>query len=313
MQNLNDLLKTIISGVSSKIKSLDSKIENIEVPATLPNPNSLILSTGPETVVYDGSSQKILNIPEVNISGKMDNVNPTGTGSFSLNRKSGTTVGDYSHAEGHDTTASGVSSHAEGDWTTASGDYSHAEGNNTTASGGSSHAEGSYTRASGDYSHAEGTNTSSIGNYSHAEGNSTTASGWWAHTEGHGTRASGDYSHAEGKYTVSASECQHAQGRYNVEDYSVVYADIIGNGTEDDDRSNAATVDWNGNAWYAGNVYVGSTSGINKDDGSKKLATEEYVDSPKTSIILNSSTTDSTKKFSITVDDSGTITATEVV
>ena len=35
--------------------------------------------------------------------------------------------------------------------------------------------------------------------------------------------------------------------------------------------------DWNGNAWYAGNVYVGSTSGTNKDEGSKKLATEEYV------------------------------------
>ena len=38
-------------------------------------------------------------------------------------------------------------------------------------------------------------------------------------------------------------------------------------------------MDWQGNAWYAGNVYVGSTSGTNKDDGSKKLATEEYVNS----------------------------------
>jgi hypothetical protein len=33
----------------------------------------------------------------------------------------------------------------------------------------------------------------------------------------------------------------------------------------------------NGNAWFAGEVYVGSTSGINKDTGSKKLATEEFV------------------------------------
>ena len=42
--------------------------------------------------------------------------------------------------------------------------------------------------------------------------------------------------------------------------------------------------DWNGNAWYAGDVYVGSTSGTNKDEGSKKLATEEYVNSAKTMI-----------------------------
>ena len=38
-------------------------------------------------------------------------------------------------------------------------------------------------------------------------------------------------------------------------------------------------MDWSGNAWYAGDIYVGSTSGKNKDDGSKKLATEEYVNS----------------------------------
>jgi hypothetical protein len=53
-------------------------------------------------------------------------------------------------------------------------------------------------------------------------------------------------------------------------------AHIVGNGT-DSKRSNAHTLDWSGNAWYSGNVYVGSTSGTNKDEGSKKLATEEYV------------------------------------
>ena len=36
-------------------------------------------------------------------------------------------------------------------------------------------------------------------------------------------------------------------------------------------------MDWKGNAWYAGDIYVGSTSGTNKDAGSKKVATEEYV------------------------------------
>lgn len=42
-------------------------------------------------------------------------------------------------------------------------------------------------------------------------------------------------------------------------------------------RSNAHTLDWSGNAWFAGDVYVGSTSGTNKDAGSKKLATEVPV------------------------------------
>lgn len=59
----------------------------------------------------------------------------------------------------------------------------------------------------------------------------------------------------------------------------------------------------------AGDVYVGSTSGINKDDGSKKLATEAYVD--ERACVLTSSTPNSTKKFKITVDDAGTLSAVE--
>jgi hypothetical protein len=41
---------------------------------------------------------------------------------------------------------------------------------------------------------------------------------------------------------------------------------------------NAFAVDENGEGWFCDDVYVGSTSGTNKDEGSKKLATEEYVD-----------------------------------
>ena len=124
--------------------------------------------------------------------------NPTGTGSFSLNRKEGTTIGDYSHAEGHSTTASGTGSHAEGDFTTASGGSSHAEGYNTTASGYHSHAEGGGTIASDDYSHAEGASTRASGIYSHAEGFGSSSSGRFSHSEGKCTAATGDWSHAEG-------------------------------------------------------------------------------------------------------------------
>ena len=217
----------------------------------------------------------------------MDKVNPTGTGSFSLNRKANTTIGNYSFTEGADTTASGKYSHAEGHSTIASGDYSHAEGYSTTASGNYSHAEGHSTIASGNYSHAEGHSTIASGSYSHAEGYSTTASGSYSHAEGHSTTASGKYSHAEGYGTKASSKCQHVHGKYNIEDTSNTYAEIVGNG-EQLENSNARTLDWSGNAWYAGTV-----------EGK--------------ALILPSSTAGSTKKFKITVDDSGTITATEVV
>ena len=148
--------------------------------------------------------------------------------------------GDYSHAEGYFTTASSYASHAEGNVTTASGGSSHAEGDSTIASGDSSHAEGAYTTASGEGSHAEGNNTTASGYKSHAEGGTTTASGYASHAEGFQTKASGDY--------------QHVQGKFNIEDTANKYAHIVGNGNSETSKSNAHTLDWKGNAWYAGDV-----------------------------------------------------------
>lgn len=61
-------------------------------------------------------------------------------------------------------------SHAEGHGTSALGYYSHAEGSGTNASGTSSHAEGDYTKAEGEYSHAEGSWTTTRNNSEHAQG-----------------------------------------------------------------------------------------------------------------------------------------------
>ena len=250
--------------------------------------------------------------------------------------------GDYSHAEGNRTTANGNYSHAEGEHTTASGDYSHAEGKSTipglsvisltlpdneiiskrnstggfslakgiashveganclalsdyshaegdrtTASGDCSHAEGNRTSASGAYSHAEGHNTAASGAYSHAEGDGTIVSGAYSHAEGCGTIVRGDCSHAEGCGTIAKSSYQHVQGKYNIEDMNEKYIHVVGNGISYDYRSNAHTLDWEGNAWYSG-----------------------YVEGK--SFILPSSTKGSTKRFKITVDDSGTLSVTEV-
>lgn len=142
------------------------------------------------------------------------------------------------------------------------GEYAWAEGKDTIASGYRSHAEGDNTNASGESSHAEGYHTKALGYYSHAEG---------AYTE-----VSGSYSHAEGYQIKASGNFQHVQGKYNIED--TTSAHIVGNGSISV-RSNAHTLDWQGNAWFAGDVYTGSTSGTNKDEGSKILATKEYVDS----------------------------------
>ena len=165
-------------------------------------------------------------------------------------RKTNSIIGSMSFAEGYDTTASGRSSHAEGFNTTASGRSSHAEGFNTTAKGERSHSEGYGTTASGSMSHAEGNFTTASGSLgSHAEGYFTKASGAMSHAEGANTTASGDWSHVSGLATEAYGLYQTVIGRYNVigtigtQDYIF----IMGNGSGDDARSNAFTVDWDGN------------------------------------------------------------------
>ena len=118
--------------------------------------------------------------------------------------------------------------------------------------------------------------TNVLGTDAVAFGNGTTAPGKEAFAEGYNTKASGVRSHAEGEGTEAASGHQHVQGLYNIIDTEGKYLDIVGNGTSTK-RSNATTVDTEGNAWYAGNVYVGSTSGTNRDDGSKKLITLDEI------------------------------------
>lgn len=184
--------------------------------------------------------------------------------------------GDYSHAEGCNSTAEGYASHAEGKQNTVSGDYAHAEGynntasntsahaegNDTTASGAQSHAEGYYTVASAWLAHAEGDHSEASGDTSHAEGNYTKASGDYSHAEGSYSEAKGYYSHVEGSYTIASGKSQHVQGKYNVEDTENKYAHIVGGGTSTSERKNIHTLDWDGNAMFAGDVTDGNGDSI---------------------------------------------------
>lgn len=213
-----------------------------------------------------------------------------GSGVAAAHAEGGTTTasGSYAHAEGQATTASGEDSHAEGYGTTASNDDSHAEGNETTASGIASHAEGKKSKATNQYAHAEGDRTTASGNSSHAEGGNTTAWGPASHAEGYLTEAHNDYCHSEGRGshaygtaahaeglntatygknshaqnegTIARGDSQTALGKYNVQDSNNTYAIILGNGSADNSRSNALTVDWNGNVAVAGDISEGGTS-----------------------------------------------------
>ena len=138
-------------------------------------------------------------------------------------------------------------------------------------SGSKSTVQGGDTTASGNVSHAEGYDTTASGSRSHAEGGYTTASGNVSHAEGNYTTASGNASHAEGFMTRASSNNQHVQGVCNVEDSAGVYAHIVGNGTIRD-RRNIHALDWNGNAYYKGTVYI---KGTNPDaSGGQEVATK---------------------------------------
>lgn len=222
--------------------------------------------------------------------GKYAKLSLYGDTTINIGREPTTSVGDYSTAEGARNNASGNYSHAEGTLGSAFGNYSHTEGYQTEAN---------------HYGHAEGCQSKASGEYTHAEGYQTEAYGLASHSEGNQTFASGASSHAEGMYTVAGSNYQHAQGKYNISDSSNIYAHIVGNG-KITAKSNAHTLDWDGNAWFAGDVYVGSTSGTNKDEGSKKLATEEIMntslETTKTEVLNQVLTLTNTTEYTPTAD-----------
>ena len=112
---------------------------------------------------------------DISISGSLSVEGPTSVVGTVVN-SDGTSmaIGQYSHAEGHDTRANGDFSHAEGDTSDATGLSSHAEGVSTMASGSYSHAEGSVTQAIGFASHAEGDNATFELGYSEAGGTPVT-------------------------------------------------------------------------------------------------------------------------------------------
>lgn len=188
--------------------------------------------------------------------------------------------GNYSHAEGCGSEANGEASHAEGWETTAKGSYSHAEGQHSQTGAGAycAHAEGSSTEANGVYSHSEGVSTVAGGRASHAEGIGSNASGRAGHAEGEGASANGDLSHSSGYYTKAEHRCQFALGRWNDPGTSTQsYVFIIGKGLDEAARSNALTVDWNGNTKISGTLTQSSDKRLKDHRGYLGSKAIEFV------------------------------------
>lgn len=224
--------------------------------------------------------------------------------------------GRYSHVEGNDTKAYTTSCHAEGGYTTARGEYSHAEGRSgnpitreipdfststsfDTVISAWKTTMYPFSAALGEGSHVEGYSNLATGNYSHAEGKDTLTQGKCSHSEGYRSWAIGDNSHTEGYYTIANSENQHVEGKNNIVDNENKYAHIIGNGAYPNNRSNAHTVDWSGNAWYKGNVSIDGTP-----TGDKDLTTKKYVDDKVASLVDSApDTLDTLKELSTALGD----------
>ena len=186
----NSLLSTPLQVVYPLATPVVINLTKTQV-TTLLNENNIYANSGDISVEYFTQSAK--NMSDVaNSSNKMDFSNPTGTGSLSIDRKPGTTIGTNSVAVGY------------------------------------------YNEASGSYgSFASGFRTAAIG----------------------------EASHVSGAGTIAKNSSQNVFGRYNIQDPSSssptnrgTYIEIVGNGTNNANRSNARTLDWNGNEVLAGGL-----------------------------------------------------------
>lgn len=204
--------------------------------------------------------------------------------------------GNQSHAEGGDTVAIGWATHAEGTSTIAYGSGAHAEGNGEDNSV-SWCLLTNYNGISNSYTVTPPTQAENItvgmfvvavneygetrvGYIFKKEGNvisvtpgvgdnlssksvqvRTGAIGIASHAEGKATLAIGNNSHAEGTGTIAQNRSQHVFGEYNIAD-SVsgnrgTYVEIVGKGQNIANRSNARTLDWDGNEALAGSLTLG--------------------------------------------------------
>lgn len=245
------------------------------------------------------------------------NVTSSGFCSFSEGVRT-SARGSSSHAEGSETEATGGSSHAEGNKTTAS-TCAHSEGYKTSADGNSSHSEGSNTLAFGGSSHAEGSQNSVFGFYGHVEGHGNIAADDAQHVFGtynipimskNPDDNPGDVQPWESNTLYNPGDCveysiwywycttEHtSSSTFDSSKWTKItntdsVLEIVGNGTSNSSRSNARTLDVNGNEILAGKLTVGAGPTDNMD-----VATKQYVDGAIQTVDLSAYATKANPEF----------------
>lgn len=162
---------------------------------------------------------------------------------------------------------------------TTVGNHSVAVGDNNEASGENSIAIGKDNTASNSESIALGTNTKSQGVASLSIGTNTVASGDFSLAGGDSCETKGEKSVAFGDNTISSGDSQYVHGKYNVEDTENKYAHIVGGGTSEEQRKNIHTLDWEGNAVFAGEVTNGNGATLNGIESTTKTSVVSNIES----------------------------------
>ena len=98
-------------------------------------------------------------------------------------------------------------------------------------------------------------------------------SGAYNVARGYACEARGRYTIADGSHGNVSGRPQETFGQFNIPDGTQKYIAIAGNGTDNEHRSNAYMLDYEGNGYFAGNVKIGGTPSDDND-----AATKAYVD-----------------------------------
>lgn len=98
-------------------------------------------------------------------------------------------------------------------------------------------------------------------------------SGAYNVARGYACEARGRYTIADGSHGNVSGKPQETFGQFNVPDDTQKYMAIGGNGTDNEHRSNAYMLDYDGNGYFSGNVKIGGTPTNDND-----AATKAYVD-----------------------------------
>lgn len=252
------------------------------------NPNT---ASGAEAISLGGGNQ---SVSDGGISIGTNNL-VTGKNAIAIGSKIRTA--DPNTASGTCSTAIGVSCEASGTYAIAMGNQSEASGQAAIAMGWHSEATlsaafaaGYFAKATYQMAGAIGWEPTASGSAAMAFGDHTTASGAGSLAVNQQTTAQAAASAALGYGTDATGARSLVAGSYNEADTEAAdattgqrkYAVIVGNGTADDARSNAATLDWNGNLEVAGKMTLGAAPVNNMD-----VATKKYVDDNSGSVTVD--------------------------